>query len=225
MAPINRAGPPVVGELPSVRPLTPPEVEAVLTAGAALVDTRDRAAFAESHVAGSVNVELGGSFSAYVGWLFTPEQPLVLVVADPAESSAERAATQLFRIGFDQVRGYLAGGMDAWRADGRPTSSYPVASVEELCHKVQDGSRPFILDVRQPVEHREGMFPGSTGVFLPDLPRGMGRIPADRESWVICASGLRASTAASLLDAAGRPVRLVAERGVTDLLAECSPDG
>jgi hypothetical protein len=40
---------------------------------------------------------------------------------------------------------------------------------------------------------------------------------------VICASGLRASTAASLLDAAGRPVRLVAERGVTDLLAECPP--
>ena len=192
-------------------------------AGAGLVDTRDRAAFAECHVAGSVNIELGASFSAYVGWLFTPEQPLTLVVADPEGPSADRAVTQLFRIGFDQVRGYLAGGVEAWREEGRPTSSYPVASVEELCRKTRDGSRPFILDVRQPVEHREGMFPGSTGAFLPDLAGDMERVPADRESWVICASGLRASTAASLLDAAGRPVRLVAERGVTDLLAECPP--
>jgi glyoxylase-like metal-dependent hydrolase (beta-lactamase superfamily II)/rhodanese-related sulfurtransferase len=223
MAPINRAGPPVLGALPPVPALAPSEVEAQAAAGARIVDTRDRVAFAESHVAGSVNVEVGGSFSAYVGWLFTPDQPLLLIVADPAEASAERAVTQLFRIGFDQVRGYLVGGVDAWRAEGRPTSSYPVASVEELCHEVHDGSRPFILDVRQPVEHREGMFPGSTGLFVADLPGGMDDVPRDRESWVICASGLRASTAASLLDAAGKPVRLVAERGVTDLLAECPP--
>jgi hydroxyacylglutathione hydrolase len=88
---------------------------------------------------------------------------------------------------------------------------------------VQRGERPFILDVRQPVEHHEGMFPGSTGVFVSDLQGHLDDAPPDRESWVICASGLRASIAASLLDAAGRPVRLVAERGVTDLLAECGP--
>jgi glyoxylase-like metal-dependent hydrolase (beta-lactamase superfamily II)/rhodanese-related sulfurtransferase len=221
MAPINRAGPPVVGSLPRPMALSPLEIERLAASGAAIVDTRDRAAFAESHVAGSVNVELGGSFSAYVGWLFPPAQPLVLVVADPAEASAERAVTQLFRIGFDVVRGYLAGGVEAWRAEGRPMSSYPIASVEELCRKVRDGSRPFILDVRQPVEHREGMFPGSAGAFVADLPGDMQGVPTDRESWVICASGLRATIAASLLDAAGRPVRLVAERGVTDLLAEC----
>lgn len=221
MAPINRAGPAVVGSLATPPALAPREVEALVASGARLVDTRDRAAFAESHVAGSVNVELGGSFSAYVGWLFTPDDPLVLVVADPAAASSERAVTQLFRIGFDRVRGYLAGGVEAWRADGGPTSSYPIASVEELCRKVHDGSRPFILDVRQPVEHREGMFPGSAGAFVADLPGDPEQAPADRESWVICASGLRAAIAASLLDAAGRPVRLVAERGVTDLLAEC----
>jgi rhodanese-related sulfurtransferase len=223
MAPINRAGPAVVGSLPPVPALTPSDVERLVGLGAAIVDTRERYAFAESHVAGSVNVELGGSFSAYVGWLCTPEQPLVLVVADPEEASAERAALQLFRIGLGPVPGFLAGGVDAWRAEGRSASSYPIASVEDLCHEIHEGSDPFILDVRQPVEHREGMFPGSTGVFVADLGGALEDVPEDRESWVICASGLRASIAASLLDAVGRPIRLVAERGVTDLLAECPP--
>ena len=67
------------------------------------------------------------------------------------------------------------------------------------------------------------MFPGSTGLFVADLPARMDELPAGREAWAICASGLRAAIAASLIDAAGRPVRLVAERGVTDLLAECPP--
>jgi rhodanese-related sulfurtransferase len=224
MAPINRAGPAVVGRLPAVEPLGAAEVERLVSAGARVVDTRDRGAFAEAHLAGSVNVELGGSFSAYAGWLFTPGQPLVLIVPEPVEASAERAATQLFRIGFEGIRGYLAGGLDAWRAEGRPVSSYAIASVEELCHEVQSGSRPFVLDVRQRVEHREGMYPGSHGLFVADLPGRMDEVPRDRDAWIICASGLRASVAASLLDAAGRPVRLVAERGVTDLLSECPPE-
>ena len=223
MAPMNREGPPVVGHMTPVPPMAPFEVERLIAHGAVIVDTRDRAAFAESHVEGSLNVELGGSFSAYVGWLCGPEQHLVLIVADPAEASAARAAMQLFRIGFRPVRGYLAGGVDAWRAEGGSVSSYPIASIEELCRRVDDGSRPYILDVRQPVEHREGMFPGSTGLFVADVGREIPTMTADREAWVICASGLRASIAASLLDAAGLPVRLVAERGVTDLMAECPP--
>jgi len=223
MAPINRQGPPVVGHLPPVPALSPFEVERLGRFGVVTLDTRDRYAFAESHVTGSLNIELGGSFSAYVGWLCTPGQELVLIVPEPEQASAERAATQLFRIGFDNVLGYMDGGVDAWRAEGRPTSSYPVASIEELCRAVHDGSEPFILDVRQPVEHREGMFPGSTRLFVADVGGELERFPEDRESWAICASGLRASIAASLLDAVGRPVRLVAERGVTDLLAECPP--
>jgi hydroxyacylglutathione hydrolase len=225
MAPINRAGPAVVGHLPPVPPLDSRDVERLVASGARIVDVRERSAFAEAHVAGAVNIELGGSFSAYVGWLFRPDQPLILVLPEPAEASAERAVTQLFRIGFDEVRGYLAGGVEAWRSEDRPVSSYAVASVEELCDAMHAGETPFVLDVRQPVEHREGMYPGTHGVFVADIPDQLAEVPGDRETWVICASGLRASVAASLLDATGRPVRLVAERGVTDLLAECPPAG
>jgi len=223
MAPINRAGARVAGAPPEVPRLDPAEVERLVASGARVVDGRDRACFAESHVAGSTNIEVGGSFSAYAGWLFRPEDPLVLVAPGPEEASAARAALQLFRIGYENLRGYLAGGVDAWQAAGGAISSYPVAGLDELCREIRSGADPFILDVRQEVEHREGMAVGSAGIFVADLPGKLDELPRDRVPWVICASGLRASTAASIIDAAGRPVRLVSERGVTDLMAECPP--
>jgi hydroxyacylglutathione hydrolase len=223
MAPINRAGPRIAGSPPELSPLDAHAVETLVASGARVVDGRDRACFAESHVAGSINVELGGSFSAYVGWLFRPEDSLVLVAPDPEAASAARAAVQLFRVGYENVRGYLAGGVDAWREAGGAMSSYPVAGLDELCAEIRAGADPFILDVRQPVEHREGMAEGSTGIFVADLPDRLDELPRGRAPWVICASGLRASIAASIIDAGGRPVRLVSERGVTDLMAECPP--
>jgi hydroxyacylglutathione hydrolase len=223
MAGINRAGPRVAGSLPDPPPVPPGEVERLAAAGAAIIDGRDRLAFAEAHIPGSTNVELGGSFSTYAGWLHDLERPLVLVAPEPEAASAQRAALQLFRIGYERLVGYLEGGLSAWRDGGRPVGSYPVATVDELCEAARGGRDPFILDVRQGIEHREGMFPGSSGLFVADLPARMDELPAGREVWAICASGLRAAIAASLLDAAGRPVRLVAERGVTDLLAECPP--
>jgi len=223
MAVINRAGPRVAGASPGVPALEPGEVEALIASGARVVDGRDRACFAESHVTGSTNVEVGGSFSAYVGWLFRPQDPIVLVAPDPEPLSASRAAVQLFRIGYENLRGYLSGGVDAWKAAGGAVSSYPVAGLDELCGEIRAGADPYILDVRQPVEHREGMAEGSAGIFVADLPGRLDELPAGRVPWVICASGLRASIAASIIDASGRPVRLVSERGVTDLMAECPP--
>ena len=45
-------------------------------------------------------------------------------------------------------------------------------------------------------------------------------IPKDQEVWTICASGHRAALAASLLDAADIPVRLVSRGGVSEWLAK-----
>jgi rhodanese-related sulfurtransferase len=80
-----------------------------------------------------------------------------------------------------------------------------------------------VLDVRQPLEWATGSVPGSLQVHLGDLPARLDRIPRDREVWTACASGHRASIAASLLDRAGVPVRLVARGGVPEWLARCYP--
>jgi rhodanese-related sulfurtransferase len=216
MAPINRAGPPVLGAAPRPRAMTPDQVADALAAGARLVDVRDGAAFAERHVAGSLNVPLEPSFPSYVGWLLPFATPVVLSVLDDErdDDALDEASVQLGRIGWDAVLGHLEGGIDAWTASGRATRSFPILRLEQLVDELAAGEAGEILDVRQTTEWDAGHLEGSRHLFVGDLPERLeGFDPSERQT-VICASGYRSSMAASLLDGAGVPVRLVARSGV-----------
>jgi hydroxyacylglutathione hydrolase len=71
-----------------------------------------------------------------------------------------------------------------------------------------------LLDVRQPIEWEdEGVVPGSRHIFVADLPDRVGELPPGAPVTVFCRTGHRASMAASILENAGREVRLVAEGG------------
>ena len=223
MAPINRQGPAILGQLPALSALSPEQVEHRMQAGAWLIDARHSELFAQAHVPGAVNNPLDSSFGTYVGWTIPFNSPLILILPDPLGASAEQAVTQLIRIGFDHLEGYLAGGIQAWQAEGRPVRSYPTATVDDLCHAYLAGETPHILDVRQPSEFDEGHVPGSMNLFVGELPNRLADVPSDQELWVVCAGGRRASLAASLLDRAGIPLRLIAQSGVPEWLAHCLP--
>ena len=225
MAAINRQGAAVLGNPPAVNPLAPESFAKQGALPAYVIDLRRRADYADGHIPSSLNVELSSSFATYVGWVVPFDAQLVLVVPEPEAASAQKAALQLLRIGYDHVVGYLDGGIDAWRKQDRPVRSYPTATVSDLCAASQAGGGPLVLDVRQPAEWATGRFRGSVGIFMGDLPDHLDEVSRDREAWVICASGQRASVAASLLDGAGVPVRLVAESGVDELLAICPTGG
>ena len=222
MAPINRQGPPVVRSLPEVRPLEPGQVQALVDGGAWIVDTRDRLEFARAHIPGSINVEMNNTFASYVGWVVPFGSPIVLLVADSA--SWQDARSQLLRIGYDEIAGYLRGGIDAWLGDGRAINSYPVAEIDDLCRACLSGQSLEILDVRQTQEWEQGHIPEkSVHVFVGDLPERLSALSRDAEYWTICASGYRASIAASLLDRAGLAVRLIGRGGVPEWAAHCYP--
>ena len=223
MAAINRAGPRVLGRLPTVPALGPADVARRLEDGAWLIDARDRRAFAAAHVPGSVNIELDSTFGTYVGWLTPFNARLLLLVPEPVQEALAEAVTQLIRIGYERLVGYAAGGLEAWQSQERPVRSFPTARIDDLCQAYLDGQPMRVLDVRQPVEWEAGYVPGSLRIHLGDLPGRLAEIPADREVWTTCASGHRASMAASLLDRVGIPVRLVAAGGVPEWLARCYP--
>jgi hydroxyacylglutathione hydrolase len=127
------------------------------------------------------------------------------------------------RIGWSRLEGHLAGGIDAWRASDGKLRSYATGTVAELCDATRRGEQPRVLDVRQELEWVWGMIPGSEQVFVADLPGRLGSLPRDGEVWVICSNGHRASIAASLLDRAGIPVRLVGTGSVAEWRARCKP--
>jgi glyoxylase-like metal-dependent hydrolase (beta-lactamase superfamily II)/rhodanese-related sulfurtransferase len=221
MAPINRAGPTPLGSLPKPAAFSPGAFAGRTEAGDAVVDARSRIPYARAHIPGSVNIELSDSFASYVGWIVPFNAPLVLVLPEPEDEALEEAVTQLLRIGYERVTGYLAGGIDAWRAAGRSTRSYPVAGLEELCRAYRAGRATNVIDVRQDVEWNKASIPGSRHLFVGDLPDHLDEVPRDDEAWVICASGQRSSIAASVMERAGISVRLVDGTGVNDFLRNC----
>lgn len=216
MAALNRRGPRILRGYRPPPALGPSAMDSASSAagGATIVDGRSRSAFAAGHVRGSLNVELDESFAAYVGWLVPFGAPLVLVLPEPSEAALEEATTQLLRIGYERVLGWLEGGVEAWAAAGRDLASYEVTTMDAV-NAGAEADR-VILDVRQPIEWRDdGAIPGSQRIFVADLPGRLAEIPADRPVTVLCKSGSRASMAASILDAAGRDVHLVARGGAT----------
>lgn len=215
MAGINRRGPRVVGRLMLPPALDPAAFEAAAAKGTAIVDARDRAAFAAGHLPGSINIELDSTFAGYVGWLVPFGAPVLLVLPDGAPDAAGAAATELLRIGYDWITGWLEGGVDAWAATGRKLASYGTTTMREAHDARAAGTKAgVLLDVRQPIEWQtDGVVPGAERIFVADLPARIAELSAELPPGapvtVFCKSGSRAAIAASLLDRAGVDVRLV----------------
>jgi hydroxyacylglutathione hydrolase len=204
MGPINKAGP-KAAELSPPAPVDPAEIRARISAGEWVVDLRTRTAFAAGHLAGTYGFELSGSFVNYLGWLYEWGAPLTLI-GENSQQIAD-AQRQLARIGVDRLTGSATGDIAALAA-GSQLCSYRVADFEDLAEALRRHS-PFVLDVRQSGEFDSGHVRSAVNVALHELPERIAEIPEDRELWIHCASGYRASVAAALLDRHNRHVVLV----------------
>jgi glyoxylase-like metal-dependent hydrolase (beta-lactamase superfamily II) len=203
------------------RELQPLSLDAVLAAvgeGAQVLDSRDPAEFAAGHLAGSLNIGLGGRYATWAGILLSPRRGLVLVTA----SGAERvSAVRLARIGFDNVLGYLAGGITA--AAARPDLLRKTTRItSEALRDRLAGERLPLVDVRFTGEHAAGAIAGSVNVPLQHLTERLDEVPRHGPVVVYCQTGLRSSTAASLLEQAGytEVIDLVGGYAAWDLAAK-----
>jgi glyoxylase-like metal-dependent hydrolase (beta-lactamase superfamily II)/rhodanese-related sulfurtransferase len=186
----------LAGEL---RPLTPGDVMRAQRAGAQILDTRSPAAFAGGHLADSTHIGLGGRFASWAGTLLSPERPIVLV-CEPGHE--KEAAVRLGRVGFDRVLGYLDGGIAATK--GLVFLVRHPARITSAALRERLGRGPVLLiDVRAEAEWRQEAIRGSVNIPLQHLRARASEI-AERPVVVYCRTGERSSTAASLLEQAGR---------------------
>lgn len=188
---INRRGPAVLDQPPSLPGLTVSSVRPLMADGALVVDVRPVAAFAAGHLPGALSIPLRPAFVSWLGWVVPPDRPLV-IVRDPRQS-ADEVLWQALKIGYDQLAGELTGGVDAWTADG-----HRLATIQHVGPDALAGRR--VLDVRQDAEFAAGHVPGALHVELGDLPAA--RLPA-APTVVMCGHGERAMTGASVLARAG----------------------
>jgi hydroxyacylglutathione hydrolase len=173
------------------RPLTVNDFKDKIKNGAIVLDTRKADDFELGHIPASINIGLNGTFAVWVGTLIQIDQPLILVTdADKAEETVLRLA----RVGFENVLGYLKGGIGAW-TDKLET----VKSIEasELKSQMQNGAS--VLDVRKPGEWSVSHLKAASFLPLASMPSNFEDLDRNKTYVVHCGGGYRSMTAISLM--------------------------
>ena len=121
---------------------------------------------------------------------------------------------QLIRIGFDRVHGFLAGGIEAWKSAGLPVEITNTLKLDDLRQAQDLPAPPLVIDVRQRSKYTQGHIPGALNIELGELQEHLGGLPRELPVVTVCAAGMRATTAGSILQRDGRDnVQVVDEAG------------
>jgi len=176
-----------------------PPLHELDAAGDALVlDVRPVDVFAAGHLPGAISVALdGGSFATRAAFVLGQAEPVVLHVQSRAE--ADEAARLLHAVGLFEQLGFVR---------GEGSERLQTVPVQEVDGRMQ------VLDVREESEEPRGDWPTVPFRLLRIAPPGLDE---SRPVLTICASGARATLAASLLVRQGFDARPVVGGGVADV--------
>jgi len=202
-AEINRSGAATLAELPPLPALSPVEVQTLLQQNANVLDVRPGDEFAAGHVPGSICIALSGQFASWAGGILGIHSEPVLI--GDSDAQIEEARLRLARVGIEELRGYLAGGVAAWQKAGLPLVKTAQISPQELNQKLLDGSwRALdVLDVRREGEWQAGHIAEVQCRALDTFPQGLPAMDRERPVAVHCKGGYRSMIACSLLERAG----------------------
>ena len=197
----NLKGAPTLDACPMDKRLDPQQFEEMMDHGAKIIDVRNSAAFGGFHIPGSINIGFEKQLANWVGMVVDSHSEIILVVDEPGDY--DRMVTELHRIGYDLIFGYLSGGIMAWLMSGRPVDQLEQTSPQQLAERLKKGGIR-IIDVRMPSEWESGHIEQAEHFPLSEILEN--RLPAakrDEELVVQCRSGYRANIAASILRKAG----------------------
>jgi hydroxyacylglutathione hydrolase len=189
---INKEGYDPIDEVISdnSNPLTEDEVKALMAKGALVLDTRKADEFEKGFIPGAVNIGLNGQYAVWVGTLLKIEQPLVLVT-DPGREN--ESVLRLARVGYENVKGYLAGGIASWTGKKETVRSISASAI------AGEPDHATMLDVRK---HGEwNVSHAKEAIFLPlsDMPGNLQTLDKSGHYVVHCGGGYRSMTAISVM--------------------------
>lgn len=205
---LNQHGAKILGGLPVLKPYSAGEVKSLMDEGAVVLDVRRQNDFAAGHIPGSYGIRVDAPLIVWAGWVI-PFGSKVVLLGESAEVR-EEALRQLMRIGYDDVPGYIEGGLEAWAQE------YPVETVQSIAAKElrERFSEVTVVDVRRLSEWNEGHIAGAIHFEGGRVAWDELTFPKDKPLVVQCASGNRSMVAISVLKRRGIHNVLQAEGGI-----------
>lgn len=169
--------------------------------GAVVLDVRHQNDFKEGHIPRSIFIGLNGSFAPWVGELIKDVNQEILLVVQ--EGQLEEAITRLSRVGFDNVIGYLDGGVQAWLEAGKELDNLTSVTASKLKEAIAADDKINIVDVRKVSEHKSEHVLGAENFPLSEINNHLAELPSEEPFFMHCAGGYRSVIAASILKARG----------------------
>ena len=197
----NKHGAPLLERCPITKDMSPSQVKAHLERGVVLLDTRDTASFGGVHIPGSINIGFAKQTANWIGMVIEPEAELILLVTD--EKAYDDMCIQLHRIGYDNIIGYLHGGITSWQEEGYPINQLWQISPAKLNEKLNTGNYKQLLDVRTDSEWDMGHINEAERFPLTTILRQAPDLPKDDEIIITCGIGYRGNIVASFLQNQG----------------------
>ena len=181
---------------------SPREFEvAANTTEAIMLDVRHQNDFVAGHVPRSIFIGLNGDFAPWVGALIKDINLPILLIAE--EDKVEEAIIRLSRVGFDNVLGYLKGGVEAWKSAGKEidtVTSIPASALKEILASNPDSN---VVDVRKESEYLSEHIVSAENYPLSEINDYLASLPTDGDFFVHCAGGYRSIIASSILKSRG----------------------
>jgi rhodanese-related sulfurtransferase len=199
-AEINRDGAAPLSEMQDLKPISPLDLQSLIAEGVVALDVRPPNEFAASHVPGSINIALSGQFASWAGSVLGLSSRPALI-ADNDEQLSE-ARLRLARVGIEAARGFLQGGVTAWKQAGMPVANLPEVQVDQVSAWLDKGE-VTLLDVRREGEWKAAHIEAATWSPLDTLAHNLPTLDPDRRIAVHCKSGYRSAIACSFLQRAG----------------------
>ena len=173
--------------------LTVDELKKEVEQGALILDTRIPDNFEKGFIRGAVNIGLNGTYAVWAGTLIDINQSLVIVAEEGKE---EESIARLARVGYEKVKGYLKGGMNAWKISGEKSDT--IDSVDPEDFSKNHAAKQLIVDVRNPGEWSTGIIAGANLISLSKLEAEVEALNKDHHYYIHCAGGYRSMIASSI---------------------------
>lgn len=181
--------------------MNPAEFEvAANETGAVMLDVRHQNDFAKEHIPNSIFIGLDGGFAPWVGALIADIKQPILLITD--EDRLEEAITRLSRVGFDNIIGYLKGGVSEWVKSGKETDNVETITAEEFAKLNKDKSLN-VFDVRKESEYLSEHVIDAENIPLDELNAHLAEFKSDSKNYIHCAGGYRSMIANSILKSRG----------------------
>ena len=201
--------------------LSPDEFENMAnTTGALVLDVRNQAIFSKGFIPNSINIGIDGSFAPWVGTLIPNIKQQILLVTEAGRE--EEAVIRLARVGYDYTIGFLKGGFEAWKNEGKEIDtihSIPATSFVDIYKQKQDLN---IIDVRKTNEYQSEHIIEAINLPLDYINDGISSIDKNKTYYIHCAGGYRSMIYVSILKSRGFDNLINVESGYKTIVSDPS---